>query len=352
MPAPPSRAPAPCSATADVLALVADIGGTNARFALAELDGPLPTLHQVKSLAAAGFASLQHVAEHYLTQVDQAPRAAALAVACPVRDDAVRLTNRAWSFSRRELREALGLERLLVLNDFGAAAWTVPILAEADSVPIYGPASLRREGPISVLGPGTGLGVALLVGDDRIGWRVVETEGGHVSFAPHGTEEREIADWLTARHGRVSNERVLSGSGLAQIDAALAQRKPGKLDTPDASLRDPADIVAAALEGHDVSSRRALARFCAILGSVAGDTALMHGARTVMIAGGIVPRFIPFLRASAFRERFLDKGRFAAYLESVSVRVITHPAPGLLGAALALRADSSAPPTPPQQDSP
>jgi glucokinase len=352
MPAPPSKAPALCSATAEVLALVADIGGTNARFALADLDGPLPTLHSVKSLPAAGFASLQHAAEHYLSQVEHAPRTAAIAVASPVRDDAVRLTNRAWSFGRSELRQALGLEQLLVLNDFGAAAWTVPTLAETESVPIYGPPGLRRDGPISVLGPGTGLGVALLVGDDHAGWRVVETEGGHISFAPHGTEEREIADWLTARHGRVSNERVLSGNGLAQIDAALAQRKPGKLDTPDAMLRDPADIVAAALEGHDVSSRRALARFCAILGSVAGDTALMHGARTVMIAGGIVPRFIPFLQASAFRERFLDKGRFAAYLESVSVRVITHPAPGLLGAALALRAHAPTRPALPTQDSP
>lgn len=350
MPAPRNKAPAPCSGVAEVLALVADIGGTNARFALADLAGPLPTLHHAKSLAATAYASLQHAAEHYLSQVEQAPRTAAIAVACPVRDDAVRLTNRAWSFSRSELRQSLGLEQLLVLNDFGAAAWTVPTLSEDDSIPIYGPPGLRREGPISVLGPGTGLGVALLVGDDRIGWRVVETEGGHVSFAPHGTEERGIADWLTARHGRVSNERALSGSGLAQIDAALALRKPGKLDTPDASLRDPADIVAAALEGHDVSSRQALARFCAILGSVAGDTALMHGARTVMIAGGIVPRFIPFLRASAFRERFLDKGRFAAYLESVSVRVITHPMPGLLGAALALRAGRATHSISPTQD--
>jgi glucokinase len=333
-------------------ALVADIGGTNARFALADLDGPQPTLHLAQSLPAAEFASLQHAAEHYLSRTAQAPRQAAIAVACPVRADEVRLTNRAWSFSQAELRQALALERLLVLNDFGAAAWTVPTLSEGDSVPIYGPSGLCRDGPISVLGPGTGLGVALLVGDDRVGWQVVETEGGHVSYAPHGTEEREIADWLTARHGRVSNERLMSGMGLSQIDAALAGRAPGKLDTPDASLRNPADIVAAALEGHDVSSRRALARFCAILGSVAGDIALVHGARTVMIAGGIVPRLVPFLRASAFRERFLDKGRFAAYLESVSVRVIIHPAPGLLGAALALRANRSSNPDFPRQDSP
>jgi glucokinase len=319
-----------------MVALVADIGGTNARFALAELGGPMPTLHQPQTLPAAAFASLQHAAEYYLAKVAQTPRQAALAVASPVRGDEVRLTNRAWSFSQAELRQSLGLERLVVLNDFGAAARTIPALAATDSVSIYGPAEMSRTGPVSVLGPGTGLGVALLVGSDREGWRVVETEGGHVSFAPRDAEEREIAEWLAARHGRVSNERLMSGNGLAQIDAALAQRDPGPLATPDASLRAPAEIVAAALEGHDLSARRALARFCAILGSVAGDTALMHGARALMIAGGIVPRFIPFLRASAFRERFLDKGRFAAYLESVSVRVITHPAPGLLGAALAL----------------
>lgn len=317
-------------------ALVADIGGTNARFAVAELHGQCPILHQSRTLAATEFASLQHATEHYLSQLEETPRQAAIAVACPVRGDEVRLTNRAWSFSCDELRRSLGLEDLVVLNDFGAAAWTVPILSETDSVPVYGPAGLHRAGPVSVLGPGTGLGMALLVGGDEFGWQVVETEGGHVSFAPHGTEERAIADWLTARHGRVSNERLMSGIGLSQIDAALAGRRPGKLETPDTSLRDPADIVAAALEGHDLSSRQALARFCAVLGSVAGDTALVHGARTVMIAGGIVPRIIPFLRASAFRERFLDKGRFAAYLESVSVRVIVHPAPGLLGAALAL----------------
>jgi glucokinase len=335
-----------------VHAVVADIGGTNARFALAKLDGPLPTLHDQQSLPAAEFASLQHAAEHYVSRLAQAPPLAAFAVACPVRDDEVRLTNRAWSFSRRELQQSLGLERLLVLNDFGAAAWTVPTLAETDSVSIYGPPGLCRSGPISVLGPGTGLGMALLVGGDRAGWHVVETEGGHVSFAPQGTEERTIADWLGARHGRVSNERVLSGIGLSQIDAALAGRKPGKRDTPDADMRTPADIVAAALEGHDVSSRQALARFCAILGSVAGDTALAHGARAVMIAGGIVPRVVPFLRSSAFRERFLDKGRFAAYLESVSVRVIMHPAPGLLGAALALRSDQLRRLSPSLEDSP
>ncbi|WP_159016757.1 glucokinase [Cognatiluteimonas profundi] len=317
------------------LELIADIGGTNARFALTDPADPAPRVLQSRTLCNAEFASLQHAAEHYLAEVGMRPRRAAIAVASPVGNDAVRLTNREWSFSQRELRGALGLEHLRVLNDFGAVAWAVPALLPEDRATLHGSATAPLHGPVTVLGPGTGLGVAMLVGSQAGGWQVVETEGGHVTFAPIGTEEHAIARWMTARFGRASNERLLCGTGLAHIDALL--RNEGPTDASPA-LREPADVVAAALEGHDRSARRALARFCAVLGSVAGDAALIHGARTVMIAGGIMPRFVPFLRSSAFRERFLAKGRFAAYLESVTIHVVTHPHPGLLGAAVALRA--------------
>ena len=320
------------------LDLIADIGGTNARFALTDCSATTPNLLQQESLRSADFGSLQHAAEHYLDTVGVRPRRAVIAVASPVGGDAIRLTNRAWSFSRSELQQALRLEHLTVLNDFGAVAWAIPALRSADYETLHGDAA-PALGPISVLGPGTGLGVALLVGDARRGWQVVETEGGHVTFAPQGDEELQIARWLNARFGRTSNERVLSGVGLSNIDAALAAGEESPtLDALKSALRDPAAIVSAALDGHDPIARRTLARFCAVLGSVAGDAALMHGARTVMIAGGIVPRFIPFLRTSAFRERFLAKGRFAAWLETVAIRVITHAQPGLLGAAVALRA--------------
>lgn len=320
-------------------ALIADIGGTNARFALTDLAAPRPGLHAVQSLPCCEYASLQHAAEAYLASVGEKPSAAAIAVACPVDGDAIRLTNRAWAFSRRELQEVLGFERLDVINDFGAVARALPALTDADVVGLHGDAALPQRGPISVLGPGTGLGVALLVGDAARGWQVVETEGGHVSFAPQGDEEQAIARWMNQRFGRTSNERLLCGAGLSHIDAAL--RDPGSGPSPLGDsvtvLREPAAIVESALEGHDLDARRTLARFCAVLGSVAGDVALVHGAKAVMIAGGIVPRFIPFLHSSAFRERFLAKGRFAAYLEKVSIHVITHPQPGLLGAACALR---------------
>ena len=329
------------------LALVGDIGGTNARFALTDLSAPRVELRQAQSLRNADFASMQHAVEHYLAYTDAKPTRAALAVACPVGSDEIRLTNRAWSFSRSDLQSRLGLDALRMINDFGAVAWAIPALDREHLTTLHGDPVLPLRGPIAVLGPGTGLGVALLVGSHGHGWHAVETEGGHVSFAPIGDEERAIAQWLTAKHGRTSTERLLCGKGLSEIDvvlrgasAVLPSQVPGPGETSllAPQLREPAEIVAAALEGHDLAARRTLARFCAVLGSVAGDCALVQGARTVVIAGGIVPRFIPFLRSSAFRERFLAKGRMATLLESVPIHVINHPNPGLLGAATALRA--------------
>lgn len=323
------------------LELIADIGGTNARFALVDRSAPTTQMLHAQTLCNAEFASLQHAAGHYLQSVGAQPRRAAMAVASPVGADEIRLTNRAWSFSRSELRQTLGLDELLVLNDFGAVAWAVPALQASDRITLYGQESQPLRGPVTLLGPGTGLGVAQLVGSQAHGWHVVETEGGHVTFAPIGDEEQAIARWMTAHYGRASNERVLCGKGLAQVDAVLRGATDGR-SGQSMALRDPADIVAMALEGHDLAARQTMARFCAVLGSVAGDAALIHGARTVMIAGGIVPRFVPFLRSSAFRERFLAKGRFATYLESVAIHVITHPNPGLLGAAVALRTPQDA----------
>ena len=314
--------------------LVGDIGGTNARFVLATEGKYRPELSELQVFPTSEFASLQQAARHYLTQVKVQPKRAALAVACPVTSDDIRLTNRAWAFNRLELADALGLEELCVLNDFGAAAHGVSALRSDEYEVLYGPKRDPIVDPISVIGPGTGMGVALLLRDQSSQWQVIETEGGHISFAALGTEERRIHDWLSARHGRVSIERALSGRGLSEIHAAMNDIPAAKSATPDSSLTPPAQIVKSALAGDDRTSRAALARFCAILGSVAGDAALFHGAKTVAIAGGIVPRFVPFLKSSAFRERFLDKGRFAAHLEQVSILVVTHPEPGLLGASL------------------
>ncbi|MBX3724418.1 MAG: glucokinase [Xanthomonadales bacterium] len=319
------------------LGLVADIGGTNARFALTDLRAEPVAISQPAALCSADFASLEQAAAHYLAQVNVRPRRAAIAVASPVGSDAVRLTNRSWTFSRRSLGSALGLDELRLLNDFGAVARAVPALQPEDCVHLYGPDLPVLHGPVTVIGPGTGLGVAVLVGSPDEGWQVVETEGGHVSFAPLTDLEERLARWISMRHGRASTERVLSGVGLSHIDAVIRGVEADPARTAACDLRDPARIVAGALDDSDPVARQALTQFCAILGSVTADAALIHGARTVMIAGGIVPRFLPFLRASAFQERFLAKGRFSDYLASIPVRVICHPQPGLLGAAVALR---------------
>lgn len=324
--------------------LVGDIGGTNARFAIAdndvdkgtELGTGRPQLHALEILATDDFPSLKAAAEHYLARVAVAPRQAALAVACPARGENICLTNRAWSFNRTELSVALGLEELQVCNDFGAAALGISVLGRDEYELVCGPSATRLRGPVSVIGPGTGMGMALLVPGLDQHWQVIETEGGHGSLAALGPEERQIHDWLAARHGRVSIERVLSGRGLSEVHAAFSGRPPGRQSTPDEFLRHPADVVADGLSGEDMAASQTLALFCATLGSVAGDAALFHGARTVAIAGGIVPRFIPLLKSSPFRQRFVDKGRFAGYMEEVTVVVVTHPEPGLLGAAMHL----------------
>ena len=196
-----------------LLALVGDIGGTNARFALTDLSASRANLQQVQSLRNADFASMQHAVEHYLSGTGATPTRAALAVACPVGSDEIRLTNRAWSFSRSELQARLGLDELRMINDFGAVAWAIPALQPEHLTTLHGDATVPLRGPITVLGPGTGLGVALLVGSGGHGWHAVETEGGHVSFAPIGDEERAIAQWLTAKASRsiIAPNAVASG---------------------------------------------------------------------------------------------------------------------------------------------
>lgn len=316
--------------------LIGDIGGTNARFALTDPDSRVPTLQQLRALPAAQFDSLQHAAEHYLAQVQVTPRRAVLAVASPVTAEEINLTNRGWSFRRAELESALGLDTLRLINDFAAIAHAVPAFTGEDLETLHASAHAPLRGPVTVIGPGTGLGVALLTGHADQGWHVTDTEGGHVTFAPLDDDERRVAEWLGTRFGRASTERLLSGAGLSHIDAALRQVSADVADDA-AVLRPPEEIVTAAVNATDADAARALALFCRVLGSVAGDAALLHGARTVMIAGGVVPRFLPFLRGSGFRQRFVAKGRLSGYLEAVAIHVVVHPQPGLLGAAVAAR---------------
>ena len=311
------------------LNLVADIGGSNARFALMD-PGGRPT--RVVTLAVRDHATLSDAVAAYLQQqAMECPREAAIAIANPVCGDQVRMTNHHWSFSVEQTRQQLGLDRLLLLNDFTALALALPLLEAHELRQIGGGAP--APGAIALLGPGTGLGVSGLIPAGAGQWLPISGEGGHATLAPADARESLILDICRERHGHVSAERLLSGIGLPclhQAIAALSGEQPDPLS--------PADIVARGLAAADAHCSEALSVFCSLLGNFAGNLALTLGARGgVYIGGGIVPRLGEYLAASAFRRRFEDKGRFREYLAPLPVYVIHASEPALRGAAAALR---------------
>ena len=309
-----------------------DIGGTHARFALAEVEaGAVLRLGDACTLTTGEHASLETAWEVYRERIGRPlPPAAAIAFAGPVSGELLKLTNNPWAIRPARLPRELGLERLTVVNDFGAVAHAVAQLPPGDHAHLCGPPrDLPEEGAISVIGPGTGLGVALLL---RRGGRyeVIETEGGHIDFAPLDAVEDRILAVLRDRYRRVSVERLAAGKGLAHIQEVLAAIE-GRI----VPARDDKALWAAALEGSDSLAAAALARYCLILGAVAGDLALAHGARGVAIAGGLGLRLAGHLPGSGFRDRFIAKGRFERRMDAIPVKLLTHPQPGLFGAAAA-----------------
>lgn len=310
--------------------LLGDIGGTNARFAIQR--APQSPIEATLTLQCANFAGPLQAIEAYLAETGvPAPRNGAIGVANPVSGDRLQLTNNAWRFSIDETRRALGLERLIFINDFAALALSLPFLGETDRQQIGRGAGIPGTA-IGVIGPGTGLGVAGLVATPH-GYTAVDGEGGHVSLAPHTDEELALTALLARRHGHVSAERVLSGPGLVTLYQALADLR----DLRRADLSAPA-IAEAACRHTDSLCVDTLNCFCALLGSTAGNLALTLGARGgIFLGGGILPGMLDFLAQSAFRTRFEAKGRFAVYLEKVPTFVITAANPALKGAASALQ---------------
>ena len=307
---------------------MADIGGTNARLAIADLD--TLRLAGAASFRGAEFPSLHAVASAYLSGIAGRPRVAAVAVAAPVVGEKVRLTNSPWSFEREELRAALGVERLLVLNDFEALAHVLPHLEPRDLHQIGGGAPVERAAK-AVLGPGTGLGVAGLAWSPA-GWQAMPSEGGHVAFAVEDAREFAMLERLLTGRERLSVERVVSGPGLADVYRVLAElagRQAEPLQAPE--------VVGRAHGGSDPIAREALERFATWLGRFAGDAALFFGARGgVYLGGGIAPRMVDVLSAGPFRRAFEAKGRMSAYLAPVPVYVILAGDAALKGAAAAL----------------
>jgi len=306
--------------------MVADIGGTNARFAMVARDG---SLHSALSLPTRRYPSLLDAAQAYIGQMRVRPRSACIAVAGPVNDDEVRLTNHSWTFSARELTAALGIERLRLINDFEAIALALPALAGDELFQLGGGEPVEGR-PKAVLGPGTGLGVAQLV-PVRGGFEPIATEGGHASIGPRNESELAILATLLRNGRQISREALLSGPGLELIYWALCRNANAHYEGFSA-----AEIQAHAVDGSDTLCHETLALFCAFLGTAAGDQALCCGAQGgVYIAGGIVPRFTEFLARSRFREHFEDKGPMRDYNRRIPVYVILAAHPGMLGAARA-----------------
>ncbi|HEY2179613.1 MAG TPA: glucokinase [Caulobacteraceae bacterium] len=310
---------------------MADIGGTNARFALAGRDdgGAIVTAFR-QDMANGHFASLEASLAAYLDSLGAAPSPtmAAFGVASPIAGDKVRLTNRDWSFSISELKRRHGWTRFEVVNDFVAVGHAVPALGREDWRPLEGPPwpqTLPRV--VSLVGPGTGFGVGAVV-RGQAGTDVIASEGGHASFAPIDALELEILRLMLARFPRVSNERILSGPGMEHLYAALAEIR-GQPGPPPAAP----EIVENGLAGRDSVAVETLQRFCLILGGAMGDVALIQGAGAVAIAGGIAPRLVEVLDTSLVRARFEAKGRAQGVLRDIPVALITHTEPGLLGAA-------------------
>jgi glucokinase len=311
--------------------VAADIGGTHARFALAQIEhGAVAGLSGVCVLKAAAYASLPLAWRRFEAEVGRPlPRMAAIAVAGPVDGDAVPLTNNAWLLRPRTLADELGVDRCVLVNDFGALGHAVARLGPEAFSPVCGPhGDLSRARVVSIVGPGTGLGVAQLVRQGG-GAKVVETEGGHADFAPLDPVEDAILGCLRRRFGRVSAERLVSGPGLVNIYAALADQA----GRPAAALDDHA-LWRSALAGDDPAAAAAFERFSMMLGAFAGDVALAQGAEAVVIAGGLGQRLAGRL-GRPFETRFCAKGRLEPRMRAIPVVTIRHPEPGLYGAAAA-----------------
>ncbi len=309
-----------------------DIGGTHARFALAEVHrGKVTALADPVTLKTAEHASFQTAWEDFAAQVGRPlPRAAGIAIACPVGGEVLKLTNNPWIIRPAMIAEKMQVDQYSLVNDFNAVGHAVAQLDAEHFCHLCGPdMPLPSAGTITIVGPGTGLGVAHVL-RVRGDYHVNPTEGGHIDFAPLDTLEDAILTRLRGRYRRVSVERVVAGPGLREIYEALAA-----IEGRAVQSLDDKTLWMLAQSGEDSLATAALDRFCMMLGSVAGDIALAQGASAVVIAGGLGLRIAKTLEASGFAGRFAAKGRFEAMMAAMPVKLITHPQPGLFGAAAA-----------------
>ncbi|MDZ7653231.1 MAG: glucokinase [Burkholderiaceae bacterium] len=312
--------------------LVADIGGTNARFGL--ISAQDAAVEQVISVRCADYATPEAAACAYLAEISRRtgaaprPRIAAFALATAVNGDIVRMTNSPWTVSAAAARNALGAERVILLNDFEALALALPRLAPMDVMAIGG-GLINHRLPMAVIGPGTGLGVAACVPTPEGGWVALPSEGGHVTLAAADDFEADVLRIVRGEHAHVSAERLLSGLGLPLLYRAVATVRGQPFN---ASLAAP-DITRLGLQRSDASCTEAVDTFCAMLGGFAGNVALTVGARGgLLVAGGVAHTLRDYLPHSRFRERFEAKGRFRGYLAPIATGLVIAPHAALAGA--------------------
>jgi glucokinase len=315
--------------------IAADIGGTNARFARATLDDRgVPTLGEVRKYKVADYPSLAACWKHFAAEDGgDLPGAAAIAFAAPIAQEVIKLTNSSWVVRPAHLAQELGLASVRLVNDFEAVAHAVARLPNDSFELLFGPDEpFPQDGGVTIVGPGTGLGVALIAFDDGKS-HIIATEGGHTDFAPLDRLEGQILDQLRSDYRRVSTERICAGPGLNNLYKALATITHEKVE-----LLSDADLWSVALDGSNPLARTALERFCLSLGSVAGDLSLAHGPHSVVLAGGLIQRLKDFLvKDGGFHARFTAKGRYEALMRTIPVRIAVHPEIGLFGAAAAYR---------------
>ena len=311
---------------------VADVGGTHARFALADLEGGrVARLGDPVTLGTSDHASFQTAWADFCSRLEgKCPDALSIAFAGPVDGEVLKLTNNPWVIRPALAKEKLGVEDFLIINDFAAVGHAAAQFDDDCFMHIAGPKGpFPTEGVTSVVGPGTGLGVAQVLKRDGH-THVIATEGGHIDFAPLDNLEDRILERLRRRYRRVSIERVACGSGLVNIYEAI-----GKIEGKPVRELEDKELWQLAMSGKDPLASAALDRFFLTLGAVSGDLALAHGANAVVLAGGLGYRLRDHFARSGFADRFVAKGRFERRMEAIPVKLITHEQPGLYGAAAA-----------------
>lgn len=310
--------------------LVGDVGGTNARFALAEMRDGAPTLHAMRKLTCADFPDFNTALRTYLDDLGAGPRHALFALAGPVSQGAVRLLNRPdWPIvDSRALEQRFGFTRVRLVNDFAGMARSVPELPQSAFLSIWAGRAPGERQPIIVTGPGTGFGVATIVPEGG-GWRVISGEGGHSAYTPSTRLEFEICEALRGfGHVHISNELVLSGAGFDDVHRAVCQVHGAPF-----TLLSPQRVLEKAEAGDPICLDICRIRARGVLGA-AGDLALINGARGgVVIAGGVSDHLQNYLNTDDARARFLDRGLRAQYMAGISIKLLLEERAPLIGAA-------------------